>query len=440
MYIIGIDIGTTNSKVVLYDTHGTLQALHAEPTIGHEDGPGMVHYNPCEIWAAVCKGIKAVLSSINDSSKVAGISACSMGEALVGIDGSGRETGWSFPWNDQRMRQAGPWWRNHFSDEEIYIATGEPALFKNGINHLLYIRNNMPDVFKRVKKWLHLADFVTYKLSGEAVSNFPIVGGSMMYHNERKDWWAEMLTAGDIPRDVLTRLADSGTLLGPVCKAAQKETGLTADTKVAVGGHDHITAALACHIVRSGDTINSMGTAETIMRVTDKLLDGGDVMKTGLLQHHHVVKGKYYLSCSLPNGSGTISWAFHNLGCSDNFQDNVVEAMKAKAGCGGVLFLPHLLGSGSPSNDDLARGALIGLRTGSVKADMLRSIHEGLIYEFRMALEVMDDFVKSSSGKMVGVSGGFRNELIRRLKADMTGLEFMLPKIEEASTLGAAML
>ena len=440
MYLIGIDIGTTNTKVVLYETNGRMVAVQSEPTIGHEDGPGMVHYDPTEIWAAACKGIKAVLSKVDNPSDVLGISACSMGEALAGIDENGTETGWSFPWNDQRTRDSGPWWREHFTDEEIYIATGEPALFKNGINHLLYIKNKMPDVFKRVKQWLHLADFITYKLSGEAVSNLPIVGGSMMYHNERKDWWDEMLSAAGIPRDVLTPLADSGTLLGPVCQRAQKETGLTANTKVAVGGHDHITAALACDIVRAGDTINSVGTAETVMRVTDKLLDGRKVMETGLLHHHHVVKGKYYLACSLPNGSGTINWAFKNIGNCEKFEDNLAQAMKAGAGSNGLLFVPHLLGSGSPTNDDSARGAFIGLRVGSTKADMLRAVHEGLVYEFRAALEVMDEFAGSGSGKIVGVSGGFRNELTRQLKVDMTGLEYVLPEIEEASTLGAALL
>jgi xylulokinase len=221
---------------------------------------------------------------------------------------------------------------------------------------------------------------------------------------------------------------------------ARKETGLTANTKVAVGGHDHITAALACDIVRPGDTINSIGTAETVMRVTDKLLDGRKVAETGLLYHHHVVKGKYYLACSLPNGSGTINWAFENIGKSENFENNLSVAMKAAPGCNGLLFIPHLLGSGSPTNDDFARGAFVGLRTGSTRADMLRAVHEGLVNEFKIALEVLDGFERSTSDGIVGVSGGFRNDLTKQLKVDMTGLKYVLPELDEASTLGAALL
>jgi len=249
-----------------------------------------------------------------------------------------------------------------------------------------------------------------------------------------------MLDAAGIDRAILTPLADSGTLLGSVCKRAQKETGLTAATKVAVGGHDHITAALACNAVNAGDTINSMGTAETLMRITDKLLPPDKVVKAGIINRPHVVPGRYYVSGSLPNGSGAIDWAFEQIGNNRSFEDNLNEAMKIPAGCNGVVFMPHLLGSGTPSNDESARGAFIGLRSSNTRAEMLRAAHEGIVYEMRAALENVNELTGDGSGKIVGVGGGFRNPLIKQLKADITGREFHLLEIAEAATLGAALL
>jgi len=440
MYLIGIDIGTTNTKVALYKTNGELVHTHSEPTISHKDGPGMMHYVPSQIWQAACKGIRDVLTKVDNASEVLSVSTCSAGEALVAIDKEGMEIGQTFPWIDTRTRQLGPWWRERFTDQEIYAATGEPALFKNGVNHMIWIRKNQPGIFEKAKAWLHLSDFITYKLSGEAVTNYPIAGASMLYHNQRKDWWSEMLSAAEIDRDVLPPLVDSGTLLGNVCQRAQKETGLKASTKVSAGGHDHITAAFACNVINPGDTINSMGTGECVIRIADKLLSPEKLTEAGLLQHHHVVKGKYYISGSLPNGSGTIDWAFENIGKNSDFEENLAQAINSPAGSNGVLFVPHLLGSGSPTNDDGAKGAFLGILKKTTRGDMLRAVHEGVIFEMRSALEKINEFTGEGSGRIVGVSGGFRNPLIRQLKADITGREFVLPERQEAATLGAALL
>ena len=184
MYLIGIDIGTTNTKVALYKTNGELVHSRSEPAISHKDGPGMMHYVPSQIWQAASKGIKDVLTKVDNASEVLSVSTSSAGEALVAIDKDGMETGESFPWIDTRTKELGPWWRQRFTDQDIYAATGEPAQLKNGLNHIIWIKKNQPEIYNNAKHWLHLSDFITYKLTGQAIANYSIAAASIILYKK----------------------------------------------------------------------------------------------------------------------------------------------------------------------------------------------------------------------------------------------------------------
>ncbi|NPV52614.1 MAG: carbohydrate kinase [Firmicutes bacterium] len=453
MYLLGIDIGTTNWKVTLYDENGGAVAAFSSPTVVHSDSAGRVVYNPDEIWATVTAGIRQVLSQVKYPQDVRAIGVASMGEAGVLIDRRGQCLYPAMAWYDPRTAPQLEWWVRTFGRYEVYEITGLPPQHIASINKIMWLRDNEPEAYTRADKWLCLADFVTYRLCGECAMDYSLASRTMVFDLRRREWSLEMLEHAGVEASLLPPLRLSGTPLGHITRQAQEETGLSPGTIVVVGGYDHLCGALAGNAFTSSSMLDSGGTSEVLLSVVDagSVNIGNALCDAQFAFGVHVVKDAYYIAGILPASGGVIEWLKDQLAHEELeraretgasiYQVMADEASSSPPGARGVFMLPHLKGRVSPYCGEKSRAAFVGLSFYHDRRDLFRAALEGLCYELRFNLDAMKELALiRPPQKMQAIGGAVRNKLWMQMKADMTGAVIEVPDVEEATTLGAALL
>lgn len=344
MYLLGIDLGSTNWKVVVYDPKGRVKASSVCGASIHNENEGRAYHEPSEVWQTISQRIKFAVAKIKGPGRIVSVAVSGAGEAMVPIDGKGRAIGKAFPWFDTRTMELGEWWKECFNENEIQRITGALPQHKFSLNHLLWIRKNQPSVFKEAKEWLSLVDYVAYKLSGVAAMNYSIAATTMMFDLKNNLWSERILSAVDINSETLPPLVPSGKSLGPVCQQALRETGLSSKTLVVTGGLDHISGALACGVCREGKVLDSTGTAQVVITPLNHFRLDLIASNSGFEQRPHVIKNMYYLAGSGQSGGMVLDWITREFvpekyrNSTDEHSYLVSMASKAEVGCKGMFF------------------------------------------------------------------------------------------------------
>ena len=452
--LVGIDIGTTNWKVVAYDENGAQLARFRRPVIVHEEPGGRACYDPEEVWGFVVEGLQEVARQLGPerARRVAGMAATSMGEAGVLVDEAGRPLYPAIAWFDPRTEPQGRFWRQRVDPYRVYEVTGFPPQYIASINKMMWIRQHRPDLFARARRWLCMADYVAFRLSGEQAMDFSLACRTMAFDIRRRTWSNHLLSLAGIDPSLLPPAVPSGTALGRLCREVAAITGLPESAVVAAGGQDHWCGALASGIVGPGDALDSVGTAEAIIVVLDRPVFSRELFESGFAVGCHVVPDRYYAVGALQAAGGTVEWLRATLGeqeeaaarQADEDADGVYRRLMALAeqappGSRGLLFLPHLRGAVVPP-DGSSKGAWVGLRPYHRRAEMVRAAVEGLAHEFARIVRRLGELTDTPARRVAAIGGGARNDLWLQLKADISGLPLEVPAIEEATTLGAALL
>lgn len=447
--MLGIDVGTTNWKVIAYSLGGEPVASWTCPTKTHYSERGWAVYKPNEIWTTISAGIRKTVAQLGNSSGVKSVAVTSVGESGVLLDSEGNAIGDSIAWFDSRTAPILDFWEKEYGLYRLYEQTGFPPQYIASINKLMWIKNNEPDIFHRAKKWLCMADYIAYKLSGIMAMDYSLASRTMCFDILQKKWSEEILKTAKISYDIMPDLVSSGDRLGGISSEAQAATGLDAGTIIAAGGHDHICGALGAGVHRDGQILDSVGTAEALLLVLKQPLLNREAFESGFASGCHTVKDRYYLLGGLQTSGAAVEWMRSELGglesgIAEGHQKDVYDrlmesARKAPVGSEGLFFLPHLRGAILPV-DERSKAAWIGLRPFHKQAHLIRSIIEGLCYELRWNLEEMKRFTGVGVDSAVAIGGGTKNDLWMQSKADICNISLVVPKVEEAPTLGAAML
>jgi len=450
MYLLGIDLGSTNLKVAAYNFKGKPVGQFSRNTpIHYTNGAGRAYYNPNELWKITCQGIKSVLSKLKGPGFITSVAVASAGEALVPVNKKGEAIGEAFPWFDERTAELGEWWDKYFKENEIYKITGASPHYKFSLNHLLWIRKNCPSVFDKARMWMSLSDYISYKLSGIAVMNYSIAGTTMMFDLKQHKWSERILSSVGIDIQALPNLVPSGQALGSVCSKAGKETGLHSKTLVVAGGHDHICGALACNVCKEGQVLDSTGTGKATIMVLNNALFDKKAIKSGFDQRCHVVRDKYYIAGSNPNGGAVIDWLakeiglysciekYHNKSNINRYSQLSKLASTASPGCKGIFFIPKLRSS---NIKEIMRAGFIGIRHFHQRNELIRACFEGMGFEFRNIVDDIESLTGININNIVAIGRCSRDKFFVQVEADISGKIIEIPEAEEAVSLGAAVL
>ncbi len=450
-YLLGVDVGSTNLKAVLFDLEGKQvakgdvpnQSVH--PDEAHADWQV---WEPEQIWSGISESIREAVSTV-DASKIMGVTVTGMGMDGVPLDKDGK---WLYPfinWHCPRTLPQQEWWIEHVGAERQYELCGDPIWPFNTALRLLWMRENESEILDRTHKWVLIEDFVNFMLCGEYATDYSMASNTLLFDQRTRTWSDELLEVSGIDGSLLCDPMPSGTVLGTVHKAAAEATGLKQGTPIVLGGHDYSCGCLPTGAFEPGVVLDVMGTWEMVVAALDEPVLTPDLLSMGVLMDSHVARGKYAAMAATVAGD-MLEWFKREHGTeerrkadeSGNVDWDHLMALtdSTPLGSNGVFFLPHMSGAHCPIPDAASAGAFVGLRNGTSRADMLRAMVEGLNYEFLQIVKSLETCLSTKSDKIVAIGGPTKNRFWMQNKADVAGVTVEVPDIDEAVPLGAAIL
>ena len=431
--LLGIDIGTTHSKVGFYAHNGTVlgqgKVLNPKAHVA-----GFEHYLAEELWQGLARLIKDTLEPIKQ--KVDDLAISSMGESGLFLDSSGKILYPMIPWNDFRAHAQCEALVTKLAAENWFKITG---LHPNPIHSIfkwVWLKEQFPEVWRHAHVWLSSAGFIRYKLSGAEHMEISQATRTMAYDVAQDCWSKEILNLANLDDHCLPELVSGSDCVGRLSPEAARLTGLVAGTPIYAGGHDHVCASLACGIISAEIGLDSMGTAEGLTFG----LAGSPKPSAfkGFGVGPHVVKHHSYLMGGLYSSGGTIAW-FKELFELDSYETllNLIEPVPAGEA---PFFVPHFFGAAPPFNQPDAKAAFLAVEPKHHKAHFARAVYEGIVFELRRHIEAFETLSGSPLKLLRVVGSSSHNQLWMQLRSAILGKRLELSQNPDMVTLGAALL
>ncbi len=438
--LLGIDIGTTNIKAIVFDPHGQIVASASVKTSTHYPRPNWAYYVPGELWAQTVAAIKQAVSQVDNPARIVSAAVASVAESAVPIDAHGQPTYDSIAWFDTRTEPQQRWLAEHIGARRLFDVSGLSLQPIFGLCKVLWLREHEPDAYKRSVMWLNIADYIAFRLSGEAVTNYSLASRTLALNLRKMEWDEPLLKDLDIPVSFWGPLAAGGVKIGTVLPEVAAATGLTSACVVATGGHDHVAAALVLGANRPGTLLDSMGTAEAMVISVDTPTNDPRSGEQGYGQGAHVING-YYLMGGLTTSSACIEWLRDVVAPNADYGQLIAEAERVPMGSLGVTFMPHLRIANVPNLDPLSRGCFIGLSGDVTRGALFRAVLEGLALEYYNGLTPLLGYAGLQKlDTIYATGGGTRNALLMQIKASVFNQSYQVVSADEATALGAAVL
>lgn len=310
---------------------------------------------------------------------------------------------------------------------------------------ILWVRDNEPDVFAEAHKFLHVKDYVIYRLTGEFVTDRSDAAGMNLYDLDNNVWSAEILDAVELDASLLPAIHDSTDVVGEVTREATEELGLRAGTPVVVGGGDGASATVGAGVVREGLAYNYVGSSSWIALATPEPIYDPEMK---IFNWPNMAPGTFVPCGTMQAAGGSYQWLRDQVCVSevlaaDQLDLDAYEVMNLKAeqsppGANNLLFLPYLLGERSPHWNPRARGAYVGLTAKHTREDVIRATLEGVTFNLKIILQTFLD-AGADISEVRAIGGGAQGRFWRQLMADIYRRPILRPRfLEEATSMGAA--
>ncbi len=435
---LGVDVGTGGSRALLVDERGAVRAGYTAP---HEDmhmeRPLWAEQRPENWWDAVVEAIRGVLAKAGAAGRdVRGIGLSGQMHGLVILNGANGVIRPSLIWCDQRSQAQVDFVNAKIGRENVLKYTANPVLTGFTLPKLLWVRDNEPRNFDRVRKMLLPKDYVRFRLTGEFASEVSDASGTAVFDVVNRRWSYEMMDGLDLDRAILPKCYESSDITGSLTAEAAELTGLKAGTPVVGGGGDQAASAVGNGIVEEGIVSCTLGTSGVVFAHMAKVAyDPAGRVHTFC----HAVRDKWHVM-GVTQGAGlSLQWFRNQLAPGTDYDALTAEAAQSPAGAQGLFWLPYLMGERTPHLDAMARGGWIGLTNRHTRADLVRALIEGVSYSQRDCLDIIEGLgVTVNSVRASG--GGARSAFWRGLLAEILNKRVVTLETQEGSAYGAALL
>ena len=431
-YFIGVDLGTSAVKLLLMESDGTIVNTVSKGYRLYFPYPGWSEQKPEDWKEAVFEGIKELLSGF-DASKTAGISFGGQMHGLVVLDENDCVIRPAILWNDGRTVKETDYLNNTIGKDVLSAETANIAFAGFTAPKILWMKENEPENFARIRKIMLPKDYIAYCLSGIFSTDYSDASGMLLLDVKNKKWSEKMLEICGIDETMLPKLYESYEVTGEVKSGIAKELGLPEGVKVIAGAGDNAAAAIGTGVVGEGGCNISLGTSGTVF-ITSKNFS---VDKNNALHSFVHADGNYHLmGCMLSAASCNKWWQVDILRTEDFAAE---QKGIDKLGENHVFFLPYLMGERSPHNNPNARGTFIGITMDSTREDMTQAVLEGVAFGLRDSVEVARSLgIRLDKTRICG--GGASSPLWRKMIANIMNMEVERITSKEGPGLGAAML
>ena len=431
-YFLGIDFGGGASKATLLSQKGEIVATakYEYPTLYPKSG--WTEQNPDDWYLATKENIKSVVEKSGiDTNDICTVSLDAATHTAVVMDEDFNVLRPSIYWTDTRSVNEVNYLKENYSeiiDKQVFH---KPDTIWT-LPQLMWIKNNEPENFSKIKKIFFAKDYVRHQLTGDYVTDYIEAEGSMFFDGNNMCWSKELCGILGIDIEMLPKIVSPFDVVGKVTKKAAEDTGLAEGTDVICGTTDTVMEVFAAGGVTKGKMTVKLATAGRICVVTDKAYPNQH-----LINYSHIVDGLWYPGTATKSCASSYRWFRDSFG--ENYEELDKGATKVGLGADGLIFHPYLNGELTPYADPKLCGSFVGIRSGHTKAHFARAVLEGVCMSLLDCKKALDSIGIEYENEATVIGGGSHSSLWRQITADVLNTKLIVRKYSDSS-FGSSML
>ena len=443
---MGIDIGTSGCKAVIFDEHGRQTALEYREYDVITQKPGWAELDTDEVMAKCFEVIAKAASSVQKGF-LKGIGISSQGEAFTLIDKNGKALCNALVSSDSRASGLIAEFTEDFGEQRLYGLTGHTPHPMFSLFKLLWIKKNRPEIWTKTQRILCFEDLLQYRLGIENPSiGWSLAGRTMLFDVVNHKWSDEILDHTGIRAEQLSIPLQSGKIAGYVNNEIADELNLPGNIFVVAGGHDQPCSGLGAGAIEPGIAVYSLGTVECITAAFSKPVFSGALHKNNLCTYDHAAPGFYSTIAYSLTGGNILKWFRNEFGkrevemaLNSNVDPYEMLLSEMPEKPSKLLVLPYFTPSGTPYFDVSVKGAVFGLDLSTTRGEILKALVEGVTFEIKLNLEILHESGYEVN-ELRAIGGGTHSLKNLKIKADVLGKPITVPDVTEAGCLGVAIL
>jgi sugar (pentulose or hexulose) kinase len=436
--VVGLDCSTTATKAIAFDKRGRIAAEARASNPLFSPKPGYYEQNARDWWTSAQKALRLMTGKINPE-RIAALAIANQRETFVALNQNERPVRPAIVWLDERCKCEVEPFSKKIGKDNIHRITGKPVDYAPVVYRLAWMKKHEPDLFQQIHKICDVQTYLVSRLTGHFRTSWASADPLGLFDMRRRKWSPQIMRALELDESRLPEVYRPGSAIGKTTELAAKVTGLPTETPIIAGGGDGQAAGLGVNALSTENAYLNLGTAVVAgiyglqYKTSKAFRTMSSCSETG-----------YYFECSLRAGTFAVDWLIRSILAIDpRVQPDIYlqleqEARQVPAGSDGLLFLPYLCGAMNPYWDMNARGIFAGLSASHHRGHMYRSILEGIAFEQLLAILSVEKAIGRRVQSLIVIGGGAASDLWRHIFADITGKTVCLPKITEASALGAA--
>lgn len=436
-YVLGLDLGTSSLKGMLMTKEGTILTTKTAEYPLITPQTGYSEQDPAEWLKAAEQVIKDIVEEVPDaSSGIEGISFSGQMHSLVLLDNENHVLRNAILWNDVRTTEQCREITKSLKEELIAI-TKNRALEGFTLPKLLWVKENEPETWQQVARFLLPKDYLGYWLTGNQQMEYSDAAGTLLLDVENKRWSKKILATFGIEEGICLPLVSSTDCIGTVREDLLERLGLQGRIEVFAGGADNACAAVGAGIVKEGLALASIGTSGVFLTFEET----GDKNYAGDLHYfNHAVKDAYYsMGVTLAAGH-SLTWYKNAFAENETYDELLKRASDIPVGSEGLYFTPYIVGERTPHIDSQVRGTFIGIDTSHTRNHFTRAVLEGITFSLKDSQVLMEEKAEKTFKKIVSVGGGAKNHDWLQMQADIFDATIVTMATEQGPAMGAAMI
>ncbi|MEH7298930.1 gluconokinase [Neobacillus drentensis] len=444
-YMLGIDIGTTSTKAVLFSEQGE---VFQQENIGYPlytPDISTAEQDPDEIFNAVTSAIAKIMKH-HSHKKLSFVSFSSAMHSLIAIDENDEPLTPCITWADNRSEAWAHKIKDKLNGHEVYKRTGTPIHPMSPLSKITWLVNERPEIATKAKKYIGIKEYIFKKYFDQYVVDYSLASAMGMMNLKKLDWDEEALMIAGITRDQLSTLVPTTEIFTNCNPELAKQMGIDPQTPFVIGASDGVLSNLGVNAIGKGEIAVTIGTSGAIRTIIDQPQtdEKGRIFCYALTDKHWVIGGP------VNNGGMVLRWIRDEFAASevetakrlgiDPYDVLTKIAERVRPGAEGLLFHPFLAGERAPLWNPDVRGSFFGLTLSHKKEHMIRAALEGVIFNLYTVFLALIECMEGPVTRIQATGGFARSDVWRQMMSDIFDLEVVVPESYESSCLGACIL
>ena len=431
MIIGGLDVGTTGCKLTAFDHEGNfIYNSYKEYDVSRKNGEHEIDADV--IFSSVCDVIRDTAKNC----ELHAIGVTTFGETFVVLDENDNVLLPSMLYTDPRGEKECTELCSKLGEKRLtYIAGVKPHQMFS-LPKIMWIKNNLPQIYEKARKILLVEDYIVYKLCGKACIDYSLAARTMAFDIRKKCWSDEILDAAGVDKKLLSEAVPAFNVAGNLKKDIAEKLGIKGTVKIVNGAHDQVASAVGAGVFEKGQAVDGTGTVECVTPVFDAIPENELLYDEGYSVVPYVFDGTYVCYAFSFTGGATLKWFRDNFSKDKSYKELDAEV---KDGPSGIMILPHFAGAANPYMDNGSKAAMIGLTLEHTATDIYKALMEGVTYEILTNIEHLMS-AEIEIQKLFATGGGATSEKWLQIKADILNRPITSLSAKEVGACGTCMM